>query len=85
MGLSALAFADNVFKGSGIEKPKDLFSLRIPHFKELLAIQWRPEIMETLIFRRQVNGDICNSTPWGFSDFNCSIKRLGFLRAIPKA
>ena len=37
MGLLALAFADNVFKVSGIEKPEDLFSLTIPHFKESLA------------------------------------------------
>ena len=70
MGLLALAFADNAFKESGIEKPEDLFSLEIPHFKKSLAIQWRPEVMGTPIFRHQVNGDICNSTPWAFSDFN---------------
>ena len=79
MVFLALAFADNALKGFGIEKPEDLFSLEIPHFKESLAIQWKPEIMETPIFRRQVNGDICNSTPLAFSDFNYSLKRLGFL------
>ena len=72
------------FKESVIEKPEDLFSLEIPYFKESLAIQWRPEIMETPVFRRQVNGDICNSTPWTFSNFNCSIKRLGFLSGYPQ-
>ena len=35
--------------------------------------------MESPIFRRQVNGDICNSMPWAFSDFNYSLKLLGFL------
>ena len=84
MGLLALAFADNAFKELGIEKPEDLFSLEIPHFKESLAIQWRSEIMETPIFRRQVNGGICNSTPWAFSDFNYSIKRLSFLSGYPQ-
>ena len=68
MGLLALAFADNVFKVSGIEKPEDLFSLTIPHFKESLAFQWSPEYI-TPIFRRQVNGVICNSTPWAYADF----------------
>ena len=63
----------------GIENPEDLFSLQIPHPKESLATQWRPEIMETPIFRRLVNSDICNSTPWAFSDFNYSIKCLGCL------
>ena len=42
MSLLALAFADNAFKEMGIEKPEDLFSLEIPHFKESLAIQWKP-------------------------------------------
>ena len=84
MVFLALAFADNALKGFGIEKPEDLFSLEIPHFKESLAIQWRPEIMETPIFRRQVNGDICDSTPWAFSDFNYSIRRLGFLSGYPQ-
>ena len=79
IGLLALAFVDNAFKESGIKKPEDLFSLEIPHFKEPLAIQWRLEIMESPIFHRQVNGDICNSIPWTFSDFNYSLKRLGFL------
>ena len=59
MGLLALAFADNAFKESGIQKPEGLFSLKIPHFKKSLAIQSRPEILETPIFRRQVNGNIC--------------------------
>ena len=84
MSLLALAFADNAFKGSGIEKPEDPFSLEIPHFKESLATQWRPGIMETPIIRRQVNSDICNFTPWAFSDFNYSKKRLGFLPGYPQ-
>ena len=58
MGLLALAIADNPFKESGIEKPEDLFSLTISHFKESLAFQWSLECMETPIFRRQVNGVI---------------------------
>ena len=47
MGLLALAFADNAFKDSEIEKPEELFSFTVPDFKELLDIQWRPECMET--------------------------------------
>ena len=58
MGLLALAFADNAFKISGIEKPEDIFSLTIPHFKETLAFQWSLDCMETPIFPRQVNGAI---------------------------
>ena len=51
---------------SGIERPVDLFSLGIPHFKESFAIhgQWGPEIIEIPIFRCQVNGYICDPTPW---------------------
>ena len=79
MGLRALAFADNAFRAPGIEKPEDLFSLTIPRFKESPAFQWSPECMETPIFRRQVNGVICNSTPWAYTDFNYCLKRLGFL------
>ena len=62
MGLLALAFADNALKDSGIKKPEDIFSLTVPDFKESLAIQWRPECMEIPVFRRQVNGAICNFT-----------------------
>ena len=83
MNLLALAFADSAFKESGIKKPEDLFSLEIPHFKESLAIQWKPECLETPTFRRQVNDTICNSTPFTFTDFNYSIKRLGFLVGVP--
>ena len=84
MNLLALAFADNAFKELGIEKPEDLFSLEIPHFKESLSIQWKSECLETPIFRRQVKDTICNSTPWTFSDFNYWIKRLGFLSGYPQ-
>ena len=35
--------------------------------------------METPIFRRQVNGAICNSTPWAYTDFDHRLKRLGVL------
>ena len=42
MSRLAPAFADSAFKGTGIEKPEGLFSLEIPHFKEPLAIQWKP-------------------------------------------
>ena len=79
MDLLALAFADNAFKESGIEKPQGLFSLEIPHFKEPLTIQCKPECLETPVFRRQVNNTICNSRPYTFTDFNYCIKRLGFL------
>ena len=84
MNLLALAFADSAFKESGIKKPEDLFSLEIPHFKESLAIQWKPGHLETPIFRRQVNDTICNSTPWTFTDFNHCIKQLGFLSGYPQ-
>ena len=49
MSLLALAFADNALKETGIEKLKDLFSLEIPHFRESLAIQWKPGCLETSI------------------------------------
>ena len=84
MGLLALAFADNAFKVSGLGKPEDLFSLTIPHFTEPLAFQWSPEGMQTPIFRRQVNGVICNSTAWAYTDFNHCLKRLGFLAGYPQ-
>ena len=84
INLLAPAFTDNAFKGSGIQKPEDLFSLEIPHSKEPLAIQWKPGCLETPIFRRQVNNTICNSTPWAFTDFNYCIKRLGFLSGYPQ-
>ena len=79
MDLRVLAFADNAFRAPEIEMAEDLFSLTIPRFKESLAFQWSPECMETPIFRRQVNGVICNSTPWAYTDFNYCLKRLGFL------
>ena len=40
--------------------------------------------MEAPIFRRQVNGVICNSTPWAYTDFNLCLKRLGFLVGYPQ-
>ena len=43
VSLLALATADNAFKEDGIQRPEDLFTLEIPHFKEALAIQWKPE------------------------------------------
>jgi hypothetical protein len=84
MSLLALAFADNAFKEEGIQCPEDLYTLEIPHFKETLAIQWKPELLETPIFRRQVKGDISHSIPWNYSDFNYCIKRLGFLSGYPQ-
>ena len=84
MSLLALAFADNVFKEMDIEQPEDLFSLEISHFKESLAIQWKPGYLETPIFRRQVNDTICNYTAWAFMGFNHCIKRLGFLSGYPQ-
>ena len=39
VSLLALAFADNALKEDGIQCPKDLFIIEIPHFKEALAIQ----------------------------------------------
>ena len=50
MSLSALAFANNAFMEMGIEKPEDLFSLEIPHFKESLAIQWKPGCLKNTYF-----------------------------------
>ena len=35
--------------------------------------------METPIFRRRVNGVICNSTPWAYTDFNHCLKHPGVL------
>ena len=60
MNLLALAFADNAFKKSGIEKPEDLFSLEIPHFKESLAIQWKPGCLETPTFAIILANQLCS-------------------------
>ena len=84
MNLFALAFADNAFKESCIKKPEDLFSFEIPHFKESLAIQWRPGCLGTPIFRHQVDDTICDSTPFTFRDFKYCIKRLGQLSGYPQ-
>ena len=40
--------------------------------------------METPIFRRKVNGVICDSTPWAFTDFNYCLRRLGVLAGYPQ-
>ena len=61
MSLFALAFADSAFKEGGIQRPEDLYTLETPHFKEMLGIQWKPELLETSIFRHQVKGDISDS------------------------
>ena len=74
MSLLALAFADSVFKEEGIQRLEDLYTLEIPRFKETLGIQWKPELLETLIFCHQVKGDISDSIPWTFKDLNRSIK-----------
>ena len=42
------------------------------------------ECVETLVFRRQVNGVICNSTPWACTDFNHCLKHPGFLSGHPQ-
>ena len=57
VSLLILAFADTAFQEDGIQCLEDLFTLEIPHFKVALAIQWKPELLETPIFRRQVNGE----------------------------
>ena len=49
-----------------------------------LAIRWKPECMDTPVFRRQVNGVICDSTPWAYSDFNHCLKRFGILAGYPQ-
>ena len=84
LNFLALAFADNAFRRPGISKPEDLFSFTIPHFKESLTIQWRPECMEPPVFCRQVNGVICDSTAWAYTDFNYGLKRLGFRAGYPQ-
>ena len=40
--------------------------------------------METPAFRRQVNGVICDSTPWAYKDFNYGLERLGFRAGYPQ-
>lgn len=84
MNLLALAFSDNAFKEGGIQKPEDLYSLEIPSFKESLSIQWKPEIVETPVFRRQVGDNICPTTPMAYSDFNYYLGRLGVLAGYPQ-
>ena len=80
--LPALALADNAFRDSAIRKPKELFSLTIPDFKEPLAIRRKPERMETPDFRRQANAAMCNSTSWEYADFNCCLSVSVFLQGI---
>ena len=53
MSPLALAFADSAFKKEGIQCLEDLYTLEIPHFKEMLGIQWKPALLETPIFRKQ--------------------------------
>ncbi|RPA90956.1 hypothetical protein L873DRAFT_360229 [Choiromyces venosus 120613-1] len=84
MNFLALAFADNAFMEGGIRKPEDLYSLEIPSFKEALSIQWKTEIRETPIFRRQIGDRICADTPLGFADLSYSLKRLGLLSGYPQ-
>ena len=85
VSLLALAFADNALKEDGIQCAEDLFTLEILHFKEALAIQWKSELSETPIFRRQVNGEISDSEPWTALDSNYSLKRLGLLSGYPQS
>jgi hypothetical protein len=73
MDLLALAFADNTFKKKGAQRLEDLYSFEIPHFKELLSIQWKPEIRETPVFRRFKGVD----DPFTFTNFGYYLKRLG--------
>ena len=70
----ALAFADSAFKEEGIQRPEDLYTFEILLFRETLGTQWKPELLETPIFRHQVKGDISDSRPRTFKDFNTSIK-----------
>lgn len=35
-----------------------LYELEVLHFNEALGIQWKPELLETQVFRHQVKGDI---------------------------
>ena len=46
----------NAFKEMDIEKPENLFSPETRHFKEPLAVQWKPGCLP--FFRRQVNHTI---------------------------
>jgi integrase len=84
MNLLALAFADGAFKEDGIKTPEDLFKLEIPHFKEVLAIQWKPECRETPIFRRLEGSQISETKPLTFDEFNNYLKRLGVLAGYPQ-
>jgi len=78
--MPALAFADSAFKKDEITSPEDLHNLEIPHFKELLSIQWRSEVRDTPTFRRCENSAI-STKPMTFLDFNHYTKRPGVLSA----
>ena len=84
LSLLALSFADNALKEDSIQCPEDLSPLRYT-LEEALAIQWKPELLETPIFRRQVNSEISDSGPWTALDFNYRLKRLGFLSGYPQS
>ena len=72
ISLFALALADSAFKEEGIQRPENLYTLEILHFKETLVTQWKPELLENSVFRHQAEGDISDSIPQTFKDFNRS-------------
>lgn len=81
INLLALAFADNAFKEDGITKPEDIHSFEIPHYKEPLSIQWKPDIRDTPVFHRHEKGAV-GTEPLSFADFNHYLGRLGVLAGI---
>jgi len=85
LNMLALAFADRAFKEEGIWKPEDIDSLVIPDYKERLVLDWRPEVMETPIFRTKgKDWEISASEAWSYADFNYYMKRLGVLAGYPQ-
>ncbi|KAH8145064.1 uncharacterized protein LAJ45_10975 [Morchella importuna] len=84
MNFLALAFADNAFMEGGIKKPEDLFALEIPDFKETLSINWKEDMLETPVFRRQEGTDISRTTPMAYRDLNHYVGRLGVLSGYPQ-
>ena len=85
LNMLALAFTGRAFREGGIRKPEDIDSLVIPDYKERLVLDWRPEVMETPIFRtKREDGEISATEAWSYADFNYYLKRLGVLAGYPQ-
>ncbi|KAJ6258013.1 hypothetical protein Dda_6925 [Drechslerella dactyloides] len=75
----ALAFADNAFKSKDINRPADIYQLRIPEKMGAIQLHWKPSILETPIFREvEPSGlRVSDTKALRYSTASTLIKRLG--------